>query len=567
MKKLNIHSILLISFSIISLIVFISGIRELLVLNSLNQQEKILKVISETDILLKENIIVLKSDISGLHRIVYTESEKEFQNLLTEHNENKQIEKNNFKNILRNLKDNIKRDNSEKLIITNKKISDADYLYTGDYLPSFSKISEKKENLINIDNYYLEKINNSDNQSKKELKNKLEIEIFDLHKQLIKSEILISTKLQQAQQKNSSYYSELYKIVENRYNRAQNFAFLFFIFVIIILIATLVFLLKMIPEPIKKIQQQLDVLTEGELPENIELNAGADINKIGKTINKLVAGLRRIVDFSSEIGRASFDTEFKLLGDNDVLGTSLLTLRENLQIAQEEEDKRKKEDAQRNRTNEGLTLFNEIMRQQSGSITELADVIISALVKFLNANQGGLFFLNEEDKENIHYELLGAYAYNRKKFLSKEIKPGEGLVGAVALEKYTVYMTEVPDEYVEIESGVGSANPRSILIVPLKIDEDVLGIIELASFNEIEKYEIEMVEKIAESIASSLTNARINMQTSALLKRSKDQEKQVQEQEQEIIQYIKEIKDFTKQINSLERENKKLKERNSTKNN
>ncbi len=201
------------------------------------------------------------------------------------------------------------------------------------------------------------------------------------------------------------------------------------------------------------------------------------------------------------------------------------------------------------------------MRQQLGGITELADVIISTLIKFLNANQGGLFFLNEEDKENIHYELLGAYAYNRKKFLSKQIKPGEGLVGAVALEKHTVYMTDVPDEYVQIESGVGSANPGSILIVPLKIEDNVLGVIEIASFNEIEKYEIEMVEKIAESIASSLTNARINMQTSTLLEQSNEHKNLVLDQEKEISQYIKEIKDLSKQVNVLERENKSLKEK------
>ncbi|MCF6366662.1 MAG: GAF domain-containing protein [Bacteroidales bacterium] len=561
MKKLSIQSTLLISFCLISLIVFISGIRELLVLNSLKEQKSTLKVLSETDALLKENTIVLKSDISALQRIVSTKSETELQSLLFEHKENKLTEKDNFKNILRNLKNNIKKENAEALILTDKYVNNADYLFNGSYLTNYKKISKKKENLINIDSYFIETINSNSKLSKKDLIKKTETEKTDLYKQLQKTYNIILTKLEEAQKTNGNYYSEYNKKVDERYNKAQNTAFTFFILVILVLILTLVFLLKKIPDPIKKIQGHLDVLTEGELPENIELNAGTDINRIGKTINKLVEGLRRIVDFSSEIGRANFDTKFDLLGNNDVLGTSLLTLRENLQTAQEEDEKRKKEDAQRNRTNEGLTKFNEIMRQQSGSIKELADVIISALVKFLNANQGGLFFLNEEDKENVHYELLGAYAYNRKKFLSKEIKPGEGLIGAVALEKYTVYMTEVPDEYVEIESGTGSANPRSILIVPLKIEENVLGIIELASFNEIEQYEIEMVEKVAESIASSMTNARINMQTSALLQRSKDQEKLVEEQEQEIIRYISEIKDITKQVKALERENKKLKEK------
>jgi len=561
MKKFNIQSILLFSFSLVSLIVFISGIRELVVLNNIQEQKRITKILSETDILLKENTILLIAENQTLQRIINTGNEKEFNALLSEHEKNSLKEKNNFQNILSVQNEYNKILQTDDLTKTQELTNEIELFYSGNYLSGYKTITEQKERLINLDNYYLEKITEDKIQSKSQLKKQLESEIFDIQNQLTGTFKTIYSKIQQAYLNNAKLQLAQNQSVDKSYRLAQNITFVFFITVILILILVLVFLLKMIPEPVNKIQKQLNLITKGELPEKIELKAGDDINKIAETINRIVAGLKRLVDFSSEIGNANFETEYKLLGENDALGTSLLTLRENLQTAQEEDEKRKKEDAQRNRTNEGLTLFNEIMRQQSGSITELADVIISALVKFLNANQGGLFFLNEEDKENIHYELLGAYAYNRKKFLSKQIKPGEGLVGAVALEKYTIYMTDVPDEYVEIESGVGSANPGSILIVPLKIDENVLGVIELASFNKIEKYEVEMVEKIAESIASSMTNARINMQTSSLLKQSKDQESFVLEQEQEISQYIQEIKTLTRQVNTLERENKNLKEK------
>jgi GAF domain-containing protein len=119
-------------------------------------------------------------------------------------------------------------------------------------------------------------------------------------------------------------------------------------------------------------------------------------------------------------------------------------------------------------------------------------------------------------------------------------------------------MTDVPDEYIEIESGVGSANPRSILIVPLQIEEEVLGIIELASFNTLDNYEIDMVEKIADSISSSLANARINMQTAVLLERSRDQEKLMIEQEKELEQSLDEIKKLTNRVYELEGELDKL---------
>jgi hypothetical protein len=84
-------------------------------------------------------------------------------------------------------------------------------------------------------------------------------------------------------------------------------------------------------------------------------------------------------------------------------------------------------------------------------------------------------------------------------------------------------------------------------------------VIELASFHTFEKYEIDMAEKIAQSIASSLANTAINMQTKVLLEKSKDMEKAVLEQEKELIQNNKEIRDLKKKLDDLMLENEKIK--------
>jgi hemerythrin-like metal-binding protein/PAS domain S-box-containing protein len=216
-------------------------------------------------------------------------------------------------------------------------------------------------------------------------------------------------------------------------------------------------------------------------------------------------------------------------------------MRKSLQLADQEDNKRKIEDLQRSWTTEGLAKFGEILRHHTENIKELSNDIIINLVKYLNANQGGIFILNDSNVEDIHLELLSSYAYNRKKYITKKIRIGDGLVGAVALEKYTIYMTDIPNEYVEIESGIGSANPRSILIVPLKIEEEILGVIELASFNELQKHEIHLVERIAESIASTLSTARINTRTAELLEQSKKQAYEMHEQEEQMRQTIQDL--------------------------
>lgn len=141
----------------------------------------------------------------------------------------------------------------------------------------------------------------------------------------------------------------------------------------------------------------------------------------------------------------------------------------------------------------------------------------------------------------LFLELLASFAFNRKKYLKKQIQLGEGLVGACAVEKETIHLTEIPQDYVKITSGLGGSNPTSLLLVPLLIESDMLGVIEIASFNNFEKHEIEFVEKVAESIASTLKSVRINIRTSQLLEQSQQQSEEMAAQEEEMRQNMEEL--------------------------
>ena len=315
-----------------------------------------------------------------------------------------------------------------------------------------------------------------------------------------------------------------------RIDTIKSSAIIFFLSIIIIVILSFLISNNII-KPLYETNEIVGKLSKGNIPKNIDNKRTDEIGLILESLENLIVVLKDTSEFAKNLSNNNFDYNFTPSGEQDMLGNSLIHLRESLLQAKRDEEKRKHEDNVRSRTAEGLAKFSDILRQNQNNLKLLGREVISNFVKFLNANQGVIFLLNDEDKENVYLSLLSAYAWNREKFVEKKLKIGEGLIGAVAEEKFSVYMTDVPEDYIEIKSGTGAANPSSILIVPLKVDDDILGVVELASFQKFEKYEIILVEKIAESIASTLKSVRITAQTSDLLEKFQIQAAEMTEQE------------------------------------
>jgi PAS domain S-box-containing protein len=310
---------------------------------------------------------------------------------------------------------------------------------------------------------------------------------------------------------------------------------------VILLIGYLLFFSGYLRHALTDIRQFLTSLVSGKIPENISLDGHDEFTEMAATLETFASDLQKKAQFANGIGQGNLEAAYIPLSDEDLLGNALIGLQKNLQEAQKSQQEHEVEEQKRRWINEGLTKFAEVLRLNNNNIDALSDQIIQNTVIYLDANQGGLFLLDETDASNPFLELVSSFAYNRKKYLSARIKLGEGLIGTCAIEKEPILLTEVPDEYITITSGLGESNPRCIVLVPLKLEKKVLGVIEIATFTAIQPHQLEFLEKVAESIASTIATVRINMRTEKLLEQSQHQSQVLADQEEEMRQNMEEL--------------------------
>lgn len=271
--------------------------------------------------------------------------------------------------------------------------------------------------------------------------------------------------------------------------------------------------------------------------------ADNEAEKVSKEINERVD---EMTAFAENIGSGDFDVNLVFNGKADRLATAMLGMRDKLR----EVNLREK---QRRYVTEGLTQFVSILRSDADSET-LYHQILAFMIKYLGANQGGIFILKKEASGKEYLEMEACYAFNKRKHLHKRLGKNEGLIGQAVIERETIYMTVVPPNYVSIRSGLGDTTPGCLLIVPLKYNGNVYGAIEIAAFKPFDHYRIDFVEKMAENLASTVSTIRVTEQTRFLLNDTQMQAEQMRAQEEEMRQNMEELQATQEEMERKERE-------------
>jgi ligand-binding sensor domain-containing protein len=214
--------------------------------------------------------------------------------------------------------------------------------------------------------------------------------------------------------------------------------------------------------------------------------------------------------------------------------------REEITIQKQEIRLREKEQQDIMWFNEGLNKFSELMSKNKGDIKKLTRSIINNLVDYVGAEQGGIFLLNDENSDDIHLQLVANYAYNKER-LNKKFLIGEGYVGTCFKEKKVTELEHPEEDYTTVRSGLGEDIPKYLIFVPIKMDESIEGVIEVASFKKLKGYKVSFIQKMAETLTSIIASEKATQKMLKVVEQSKLQSEELVAQEEVLRQNLEEM--------------------------
>ncbi|HWJ22461.1 MAG TPA: HAMP domain-containing protein [Gemmatimonadaceae bacterium] len=299
-----------------------------------------------------------------------------------------------------------------------------------------------------------------------------------------------------------------------------------------------------------------EVGTEGKLGGQAEVPGVAGTWKdltdnVNQLANNLTVQVRAIADVATAVTRGDLSRQINVAaaGELDELKKNV-----NQMIANLKETTEKNTEQDWLKTN--LARFGRMMQGQK-NLDAVARLIMSELTPLVAARQGAFYIMEGSEQGAQRLRLIASYAYKERKHVSNVWHLGEGLVGQAALEKKPILLTNVPDDYIQITSGLGEAPPRNIIVLPILFEGEVKAVVELASFLPFSQIHQTFLDQLQESIGVVLNMISANMRTEELLQQSQQLTQELQSQSKELQAQQEELK---RSNTELEQQAKTLKQ-------
>nr|MDQ3282780.1 HAMP domain-containing protein [Acidobacteriota bacterium] len=198
-----------------------------------------------------------------------------------------------------------------------------------------------------------------------------------------------------------------------------------------------------------------------------------------------------------------------------------------------------------------LAKFTRMMQGQK-NLQAVSQMILSELAPVVGAAHGVFYTMDGSNQDDPRLKLTATYAFRERKHLNKEFRIGESLIGQAAFEKQRILITNAPDDYVQINSGLGEAKPLQLIVLPIVFEGQVLAVMELASFARFTDTYQSLLDQLTESIGVVLNTIQANMRTEELLAQSQSLAEELQAQQEELTETNKRLEQQAKSLQTSE---------------
>ena len=274
----------------------------------------------------------------------------------------------------------------------------------------------------------------------------------------------------------------------------------------------------------------LDTITKSEAAwqRGVMLAAGliALLFAISYIITKtLTNGLNHAVKVADQIAEGEWQVDIEINSTDEIghLLSAISTMRDRLK-------ERTDEDHRKERIQTQVAELNEQMR---GDLTliELCRNVLDYLTPTLNC-QIAAVYLYESDTEQA--TMVGSYAFKNRKGVANAFKLGESLVGQAALERKQIRVSDLPEDYIEISSGLGESSPRHVFVTPIIHEDELKALVEFGSVHPISEEHMDFLNSVIGSIAVAINSAQSRVKLGEMLSTTQQQAKEMEAQQDKL---------------------------------
>ncbi|QDZ30571.1 HAMP domain-containing protein [Noviherbaspirillum sp. UKPF54] len=265
---------------------------------------------------------------------------------------------------------------------------------------------------------------------------------------------------------------------------------------------------------VRAIGEVATAVTKGDLTRSIQVVARGEVSDLKDNINQMIRNLKETTEHNTE---------------QDWLKTNLARLTR--------------------------------MLQGQRDLITLSRMLLSELAPLVAAPHAVLYLMQGQGAA-MRLKLMASYGYQQRKNLSQNWAVGEGVVGQAAFEKQRILVTNLPDDYVQVVSGLGQAVPRNIVVLPILYEGQVKAVIELAAFERFQAIHLTFLDQLAEGLGIVFNSIETASSTETLLQQSQSLANELKSQQDELQKTNAELEQKARQLSDqnaeVERKNREI---------